>query len=549
MSDTRPAAAGPASGHAGSPDERSSIVRGSAAMASGSLASRILGVVRNSMIVALFAHSIAGDAWEVANALPTTVYTLLAGGVVNAVLVPQITRAARRDDGGRDFVDRLITVSLLGLAGVTVLAIPLAPLLVRIFASPSWSPETFDLSVQFARIVLVAVFFYGLYAVLGQVLTARNRFGAYGWAPALANVVWIIGLTVFFVRYPGRGRDVGDWNEEMILLLGGSLTVGVALQALILLVPLYRGGWRYRPRFGFRGVGLGTAGRVAGWTVAALAVTQAALAVASQTLTSVQGQGVGRLGYDQAFFLFATPHGLLTVSLVTALFPTMSRSAASRDLPAMRGNLRRGLRLLAVATIPTTIAGLCLAKAGTRVVFAGNTSEVTDGIAAVFSVLILALFSYGILFLVQRAFYAFEDAKTPFYLSLIAAGVFAVGALAALALPPESRALGVAVAATVSDLIAAWVGLRWIRGRLGGMRMLDVAEVSTRTLFASLLAGLATLAVVAVFQAFVPGRVGALMTLLLGGAAFVGVFLVVSRWLRVGEVSEVLAPISRRLRR
>ncbi len=526
-----------------------SVARGGAAMASGSLASRILGLVRNSLIVALFADSIPGNAWQVANTLPTTVYTLMAGGMVNAVLVPQITRAARQPDGGRDFIDRLLTVSFLGLLGVTALSLPLAPVFVRLFSSPDWSPETFELSVQFTRVVLPAVFFYGLYAILGQVLSARNRFGAYGWAPALANIVWIVGLSAYFVMYRGLGQSVGDWTRPMILLLGGSLTVGVSLQALVLLIPLYRDGWRYHPRFGFRGVGLGTAGRVAGWTLAGIAVTQGALALASQTLSSSQTGEVGRLGYDSAFFLFATPHGLITVSLVTALFTVMSRSAARRDLVVLRGQVRHGLRLLAVTTIPTTIAGVCLAKAGTAVIFAANTERVTTGIAWVFTILVVALLPYGILFLVQRTFYAFEDAKTPFYLSLIAAVVFSAGSVASLLLASPHRAYGVALAAGLSDVVAAWVGVRWMRGRLGGIRLREVGDVATRTLFASLVAGLWTLAVVWAFQTVLPGRVGALLTLLVGGAVFVGVFLAGARWLRIGEVDEVIAPIARRLRR
>lgn len=529
------------------------VARGSVLMASGSLVSRVLGVLRATLIGWVFGLVTAsGDAWQVANTLPTTVYMLLAAGVINAVFVPQLTRAAERPDSGVEFVDRLITLSLLILLGATAIAVPLAPALVWLFAphgEHEWPGATFDLSVSFAYIVLPAVFFYGLYAVLGQVLNARNRFGAYGWAPALANVVWLIGLGVFLALYPGRGTDVADWHGGMITLIGGSLTLGVALQALVLLIPLWRSGWRYRPRFGFRGVGLGTAGRVAAWTVAGIAVTQAALAVASQVLASVNGRGVGRLGYDSAFFLFMTPHGLISVSLATALFTALSTAAARRDLYGMRTQLRRGLRLIGVATIPTTVAALCLANAGTAVVFWGNPMEDTRQLAMVFMVLVLALLPFGVFFLVQRAFYAFEDARTPFYLSLIAAVVFAAGAIAALAAPPEHRAVWVAAGATISDLVAAVIGLRWVAARLGGMRLLDVAETWTRALFAALVAGLWTLLVVGVLQAVAPNRLGAVLTLLLGGAVYGGVYLAAGRWLRIRELEELTGPVLRRVRR
>ena len=543
-------AAPPASGPADTPERGSSaVLRGSLLMASGSLVSRVLGLVRASMIVTLFgALTPAGDAWGVANTLPTTVYMLLAAGVINAVFVPQLTKAAQDPDGGREYVDRLITLSLLALLAATVVALPAAPLLVRLFSSGSWSEETFSLSLAFALVVLPSIFFYGLYAVLGQVLNAQNRFGAYGWAPALCNIVWIAGLGLFLVRYPGQGHSVGDWSTPMIWLVGGSMTAGVAVQALVLLVPLLRSGWRYRPRFGFRGVGLGSAGRVASWTFAGVAVSQAALAVSSQVLTTADGKGVGRLSYDTVFFLFMTPHGLITVSLATALFTAMSSAAARRDLFAVRTQLRRGLRLIGATTIPTTIAGLCLATAGMAIIFPTRPAHETEAMAQVFFLLIPALLPYGVLFLVQRAFYAFEDARTPFYLSLIAAVVFAAGSVVAwILLPPEHRALGVATAATLSDVVAATVGMRWVGARLGGMRLLDVWETWTRALFASLAAGLPTLAVVGALHALLPNRLGALLTLLLGGTVFVALYLAGARWLRLREIDDVLTPLRKRL--
>lgn len=264
----------------------------------------------------------------------------------------------------------------------------------------------------------------------------------------------------------------------------------------------------------------------------------------------MQGEGVGRLGYDSAFFLFMTPHGLISVSLATALFTALSTAAARRDLFGMRTHMRRGLRLIGVTTIPTTVAALCLANAGTAVIFWGNPLEDTRRLAQVFMVLVLALLPFGVFFLVQRTFYAFEDARTPFYLSLIAAVVFAGGALLALAVvPPGLRAVAVAVGATLSDVVAAAVGLRWVTARLGGMRLLDVAETWTRALFAALVAGLWTLLVVGVLQAVAPTRLGAVLVLLLGGIVFAAAYVVFGRWLRLRELDELLGPVLRRLRR
>nr|WP_284288962.1 lipid II flippase MurJ [Angustibacter aerolatus] len=199
--------------------------------------------------------------------------------------MPQITRAAKHADGGRAFLDRLLTISLLGLAAVTVvatLASPLVPVLLQPGGGRPWDPATQHLAVAFAYWCVPQVFFYGLYTVLGQVLNARGRFGAYMWAPVVNNVVAIAGLAVL-LHQPGqaRGRAARTpstaWDGGRVAVLAGTATLGVAVQALVLLWPLHRMGFRYRPRFGLRGVGLGGAGRVAAWTFAAALVSQARL--------------------------------------------------------------------------------------------------------------------------------------------------------------------------------------------------------------------------------------------------------------------------------
>ena len=112
----------------------SSLARSSAVMALGTVASRLLGFVRTSTLTAVVGIGLAADTFDVANTLPNQFYLLLAGGVLNAVLVPQITKAATHDDGGHEFVNRLLTLSFAIIAAATVVITLLAPVLVRIFA-------------------------------------------------------------------------------------------------------------------------------------------------------------------------------------------------------------------------------------------------------------------------------------------------------------------------------------------------------------------------------------------------------------------------------
>lgn len=525
------------------------LARASALMASGSLVSRILGVVRASMIMAVFGMSLAGDAWSVANMLPNTIYTLLAGGVLNAVLVPQITKAQNNPDGGREYVDKLITLSILVLAGITAVCIPLTPWLVRILSSRNWNEDTYQLSVAFSYIVMPAIFFYGLYAILGQVLNAREKFGWFMWAPVLCNVVWIAGLAWFMREY---GRGIGDptaFDERMVLILAGALTLGVAVQALVLVLPLLTSGFRYRPRFGFRGVGLGAVGRVAGWTFAALVLAQLGLVVMSRVLTSVTGGYPGKIAYDESFLLFMTPHGLITVSLVTALFTSMSKAAAAKDTNAVKSDFRRGAALIGVATIPIALGTLALGTALTGVIFIGNSRAATDAIGYLMMAMMVGLPAYGVYYLVSRAFLAHEDAKTPFFMQLINTGIGVGFTLLAMSFTSEWRALGVAGGQAIANIVSAVIALLWLRRRLGGLGLSRTVRTWVRVTVASIPAALLTWGVFIACQELIGGRAGMLAALLLGATVFTAMYVTACNRMRVDEIRYLTELVTTRFRK
>ncbi|WP_313024024.1 murein biosynthesis integral membrane protein MurJ [Mobilicoccus sp.] len=535
----------------------SSLARNSAIMAAGSLVSRILGVVRQALIVLIFGRTLAGDAWSIANTLPNTVFLLLAGGAINAVLVPQISKAMRHEDGGQAFIDRLLTLAFVGLGVVTLVCIPLVPALVRLFSDAGFPQSGHDLAVAFAFIAMPAVFFYGLYAVLGQVLNAREQFGWFSWAPVLCNIVWIVGLGSFIGVYGSHLGHPEQYTPPMIALLAGSLTVGVALQALVLVVPLWRSGFRYRPTFGFRGVGLGSASRVAMWTFAALVVSQLALVVQSRVLTSAANGDSGKLPYDSAFMLFMTPHGLITVSVVTALFTTMSRAAAAGDTPEVRRDVAHGLGVVGATVIPVMVGGLVLATSLTTTIFVGAYIEAANAIGYITMAMLLGLPAFGAFYVVQRAFYAYEDARTPFWLQVVNSGVFVLAGLLCYSVSSEYRAVAVAGGQALSNVVAAVVGITWLSRRLGGMDLHVTVRTWIRSLVAcvpaGLLAGMIAWPTRHLLHPYLPGPtngwwLSSVLALLLGGAVFVALYLAAAKRMHIDEVEEFTGPILRRLR-
>jgi putative peptidoglycan lipid II flippase len=532
-----------------------SLARTSAVMASGTVSSRLLGFLRTALLLAVVGTGLSGDAFDVANTLPNQFYLLLAGGVLNAVLVPQITKAATHDDGGHVFVNRLLTLSLALVGSATVVVTALAPLLVRLF-SQGWDQRTVALSTSFALICIPQILFYGLYTLLGQVLNARGRFAAYMWAPAVANIVAIAGLFWFRLHFP-KQPGVDAWTTPMVWVLAGTATLGVAAQALVLIIPLRRSGFRFHPVWGFRGVGLRSASRVALWTFAALAVSQLGFIVTSRVLTRANDlmtaqhvDGAGKAAYSGAFLLFMLPHSLITLSLVTALFTRMSQAAHAGDTAEVVADFGRGLRMPAVLLVPGTVAAVLLGGPAVHLAYFGNTDAQTTAIAQVMIAMMLGLVPFGWLYLIQRVYYAYENARTPFYLQLVVTGVATVVNLFAFTVEPTRAGVWVGIGQTVSNLVAALVGFVLLRRLLGPLRLRSTTQLYVRLAVASVVGGLVCWPLVNLLEDHLRGgRISSAVELAVGGGVYLAVVLWLAHLMHVDEVGQLLDPVLRRVRK
>ncbi|TGO05029.1 murein biosynthesis integral membrane protein MurJ [Serinibacter arcticus] len=450
-----------------------------AVMFSGTFVSRGLGFVRNAiLVVALASVGGASTAFTVANSLPNAIYMLLAGGVINAILVPQLVRAARDADGGRDYTNRLLTVAGAGLIVVTLILTLGATVLVTVYGAqmaPEWRP----IAYAFAYWCVPQVFFYGLYTLLGQVLNARNVFGPYMWAPAANNVVAIAGLGVYLAIFGAMPREqlaAAEFGTDRIMLLAGTATLGVAVQAFVLIVPLWRAGFRYRPAWGLKG--LGGASRMATWTFAALAVGQLGLVAVSQVAAAaqhaadqrggVEGAVAGNLIYATAFMIFMLPQSLVVVSLLTAVFTRLSTKAAAKDGAGVRDDLSLAIRTVGVFTVPATVLLMVLSVPLARVITLGGQGAAADeALGRVVWTLALGIPALAMWSAVQRAYYAYEDTRSLFWIQVPMAGIVAAGTLSSvLWLGPELWVAAAGAWISISYAVGALVGYLGLRRRL-----------------------------------------------------------------------------------
>lgn len=525
--------------------------RSSLIMASGTAASRVLGVVNTSLLA--WAIGLVGsfaNSFSVANKLPNTLYLLVIGGVLNAVLVPQVVRAYRRPDG-QHFVDRLLTVGMVLLGGLTLVLTLAAPLLVRFYSNFA-DPDVTAVATALAYWCIPQVFFYGLYSLLGQVLNARGSFGPYMWAPVVNNLVFIAGLLVLVRVYGQVDEDtpVAEWTAGHTALLGGAATLGIVVQALILLVPLYRSGFRYRPRWGLRGSGLGSAGRVATWTFLGLLIGQVGVWRISVVASSVDTLGAAGNGvYDRAFLIFMLPHSLVTVSLATALFTRLSGRAATGDTAGVRGDLSLGLRTVGVFTVLATTGIAVLAYPIGRVLVPDRPDSEVHALAEAVVALVLGLVAFGVWSLCQRVYYAYEDARGMVPIQVLMAVVVVAGTeLGHALLPDTSWVVAACASMAVSYGIGAVVALVMVHRRLGGIDGPRVLALHVKALAGAVVAagaGLGLLALLGPVQTW--GQ--AVLACVLGGVLMSAVYVGVLLLLRVRELRTLAAPVLRRVGR
>jgi len=538
------------------PASSAAVRRGAALMASGTAASRLLGFLRAMVLaVAIGSTSQAADAFSVANKLPNVLYMLLAGGVLNAVLVPQVVRAYKRH-AGQEYVDRLLSFGFAVLAVATVALTFAAPLLVRLYADPC-SEAQLALATSFAYWCIPQLFFYGAYALLGQVLNARGSFGPYMWAPVVNNLVSIAGFTLFIVL-SGEVGAADAWSAGQIALFGGSATLGIVCQALVLVPFLRRAGVRYHWRWGLRGSGLGRAGTVATWTFVGLAIGQLGYIVVSRVASAAPGVAcdptteiAGNAAYDYAFMLFMLPHSLVTVSLATALFTRLSSQAHDGDVAGVRGSLSSGMRVVGLFTFLAGAALVVLAEPVVRIVLPSQPQGSVDAIAGVLIAMAVGLPAFGAWSMCQRVYYAYEDAKGMVPIQVVMAVVVVAGTLAGQALLPNALwVAGAGFSMSVSYLVGTVIAILTLRRRLGGR--IDGARLvrtHARAALAAIVAAGAGFGVLLAVLAVGPdGVAGAVVQCLVAGTVMVLVYLGGLRVLRVGELDTLLGPVLRRVR-
>lgn len=533
------------------------LMRASAVMASGTMVSRILGLAK-AMLLAIAIGSVgstSADAFQNGNLLPNIVYMILLGGMLNAVLVPQIVKAAHNPDGGAAYINKILTLITVALVVITAIAMLFAPWIVRLTAV-TWPDDQLALATAFAYWCLPQIVFYGLYTVLGEVLNARSVFGPFTWAPVLNNVIAIAGIVVFMLMYgsdpTGQLRSVVDWDALAIAVLAGSATLGVVAQGLILFVSWRRAGIRYRPDFVWRGVGLGRTAKIAVWSLATIVVMNLGGLITNNVVAIGSGAGPSTSAMGNVWLIFMMPHSVIAVSLATAYFTRLSEWGQTGRMAEFRADFSASARQISLVMMFAAVALFAAAPFVARIINISATELQVDQFALALQAYVLSLAAYSFLFVVQRSFYALSDTRTPFIFTTVQMGLVIVfSLLLPTFVPPAFIGMAYALVWSLATIVQAVLATLLLRRKIGSIDGLRITQSVVRFVLAAVPAVLIGMVTTGLLRGAV-GEVNAVVAVFFAVIVAVVcglVYLLCLRLLRSPELAELTGFVARKLGR
>ena len=430
------------------------------------LASRLLGYVRDMVVARAFGAGPVTDAFFVAFRIPNLLRRLLAEGALSTALIPVFSEYMAR--GGRATFERMARavtgVGTLTLCVVTLLGMVLAPWIVTLM-TPGWAaePALTDLTVRLTRLTFPYLLLVGLAALATGMLNTHHRFFAAALGPAVLNIAMILSVVLLASRFePG-----------IVSLAVGVLAGGVG-QVLVQVPDLRRLGLSLTPSAEWRHPALWTIARRLGPAALGLAAVQVTVLVNTLLASLLPRGAISYLYYADRVMEF--PLGVFGVALATASLPTMSTQAARGDRAALSRTVGFTLRLSVFVAVPAVVGLVTLASPIVRLLFQRGEfgPEQTLATAQALAAYAVGLPAFSAVRIAAQTFYAVGETRTPVWLGF-AGVVVNVGLALALMWPMEHT--GLALASSLSAYLTLG-GLLWfLRRRLGpiGGRALVVA--------------------------------------------------------------------------
>ena len=508
------------------------------------IASRILGLARDTVLAHYFGAGDANDAFRVASRIPNLVRDLFAEGAMSAAFVPTFTRQLTlhgREKSWR-LASSVINALLIVTGVIVVIGIVFAEPLVRLFASEfSVVPGKLELTIYLTRIAFPFLILVAVAAVLMGMLNSLGHF----FVPALSPAMFNVAVIVMSLGLIPISASLG---VQPITIVAISTLVGGAGQLAIQWPPLRKEGFRYRPVLDFRDEGLHRVLLLMGPGTIGMAATQINVFVNTVLAT---GEGTGAVSWlDFAFRLMYLPIGLFGVSIATVATPAVSRLVAEQDFARIRSTLAGALGLMLFLNLPATVGLMVLAGPIVAVIFEHGqfTSTDTTNTAAALQLYAIGLIGYSIVRIISPTFYALGRSRVPV---MVSAASVLVNIALNVALVRTLGYRGLALGTSITAMLNASVQLFLLRREIQGMEGRRIAASFARVIVASAVMGGVTWMTYELMLNALPGSslatqiIRLVVTIVTSLAALAGV----AQMLRIPEFGDARDLVLRRLKR
>lgn len=532
--------------HAGAPKSDGGhprLARSAGLFGLATIASRILGLVRDQVLAFYFGAGDANDAFRVANRIPNLVRDLFAEGAMSAAFVPTFTKQLTHDRERAWQLASSVINALLLVTGVLVIAgMIFAEPLVRLFAADfAEVPGKLELTIYLTRIIFPFLSMVAVAAALMGMLNSLGHFFVPAVSPAMFNIAIIVMALGLIPIAPSLGL-------QPITIVAIATLVGGLGQLAIQWPPLKREGFRYRPVVDFRDEGLHRVLLLMGPGTIGMAATQMNVFVNTVLATS---EGTGAVSWlDFAFRLMYLPIGLFGVSIATAATPAISRMVAASDFARIRSTLANALGLMLFLNVPATVGLIILARPIVAVIFEHGEFTTADTLATAAAVQLYAigLVGYSVVRIISPTFYALQRSRVPV---MVSAASVVVNVVLNLALVRVMGYRGLALGTSITAIVNASVQLLLLRREISGLEGARIGASLMRVLIASAAMAVVSVTVQAALEQLISGDAFAAQALRLALTIVVSIAALVAaaQLLRIREYAEARDLVIGRLRR
>ncbi len=464
-------------------------------MAVGTTLSRVTGVGRVIALTLALGGGGFADAYNLANTTPNIIYDVVLGGVLSATFVPVFVDylSTRKGKEAWEAISAVVTVTITILVAATVVFFVLTPSIIDLYTVTNHRADVHQqqaVAIFLLRWFVPQVACYGLIAVFTALLNARGKFAAPMFVPIANNLVVIGVLLWFHALVPHPSLAAVNASHHGLVLLGIGTTLGVVVQAALLVPSLLRSDLHLRFLWQPANQAMRTITRLAGWTFGWVVANQVALVVVLALADGAKVPGAVS-SYTYAYTFFLLPYGVVAVSVMTAVTPSLSARWATGDLAGFRHRMAFGLRGILAIIIPSAVGMLILAHPLIDLVLAhgAETSANADATGSALAMFALGLPGFCTFLYMVRVFQSMQDTRTAFRLYLVENGLNIV---VALALVGPFGVRGLALSLSIAYSMAALLALAVVRNRVGGLGGPDLSTPVKRVLGASGVMAVAT---------------------------------------------------------